>query len=1147
MLNSFSKLNKKSMPNPNSSPTQTKIKSKAKSIIGIILGVTILVGVGGILYFSGVIKPPKEGFYSINLSSAFSKLDEKASDPYVYYGREPVGFRLDTERFASQVDKAGHSYFAPFSHPQGTFPPKLLKLENEFFKIDTSNIFLSSSSDSKNEDRLEEKTISFENPEKNKIYTKIGINLKPAFFKKMEEQMKKQGKLEIEGIIKDIKDIKDENKKKEIEAWLKMAKGQIDEGFFQNKEKKEELEQAKKNGMTFYAPLENIISNSLIEVRYQYDPRYFIIRKGQIYPLHPTPKEGVSLRAKISDSLETGEIKVHIPQEGFGEFKAEEFKNNKTKFGVYPAGFLIGKAQSNPILHNEINKILEKNYITKAELKVTTLHHKEGKGEMQIYLSPDGGQTWISPEEWDQPKITLKETKQIKQNYIRQENVFHYKFNKENQPTDLRMIVVAQNITETGVENNKNEAWEKALKEKAFDTLGFLEVSKVKGNKLGEEKFVPQATLFLLPNKEEKLKINGSSLSGFNLISKYGNQANLKIQGDKIKTGSTPFYTQISFIKKEEKPNIQIPFSGGNLDSIKNSIKNIKNQTTELIDQNELILDKSKTGEGITDPAPIEQKISSLEKEVIELKRSLPEGGSVSQKVTELQNQVNDLKDKFTDRKSLDRETLDILNNINQTIDSLNSLLQKQEQESKIRSQKSSPISFNLIPQAKAADGDIQSLKNIPLERTLPGPGFSTIENLVPSSSIFSAVVLPNSTPILSKAEISFETEERPTPPPEESLDIHPSIWYRGAHRVVLKWNFISGVSNNLDPGKVNFKYGESKDSIDKGAKVYKDKKDGKYYVVLRQLKGGQWSDKNDEGFQNGRFPYYYQVSAADKKTEVKMFRTLNRMQTIGYLYTLVHNRDYLKDQSEENLKKWETPDSEFAGKKVKDLEKGGPGFFYKPKDKEPLTLPGIKFTMVNDRLMQEFDKRLLGIEKDQGIKKAVSELYRVIHDRIYDDDLGKFYDQKGLEYWISRTDPKVVGKDAIDIFGVKFALSVSKEYQEKLFFDIGMAEAKPELAYQIVLKRGADQKGAKYLAAHFTFAKEMRKHLAESKEYEDRLKEIEKKFGRKAAISEMYETLYARAPDIKGVEYWDKTGLPLDILKQKFLTSEEFTKAIKE
>ncbi|MEW6407337.1 MAG: hypothetical protein AB1465_01470 [Patescibacteria group bacterium] len=381
----------------------------------------------------------------------------------------------------------------------------------------------------------------------------------------------------------------------------------------------------------------------------------------------------------------------------------------------------------------------------------------------------------------------------------------------------------------------------------------------------------------------------------------------------------------------------------------------------------------------------------------------------------------------------------------------------------------------------------------------------------------------------------------------ENKLQIESSLQFREHSRVVLKWNFTSSNEQVLKPKEISFRYGENQNSFNNSTKVYQDKNDNKYYVVLRNLKGGEWSDKNSDGFEKGRFIYYYQISADKKETEIKTFKTLNRLQTIVYYYTLLLDRDYLKDQSEENLAKWETPDSEFAGKKVKELENGGLAFFYRPENRQALTLLGIKFTILNDRLRGEFNNKLLAIQKEKGSEEAIKILYQKILDRIYDDNLEKLFDEEGVKFWLERTDPEIAGRDAIDIFGVKFALSVSKEYQEEIFSAIGAALAKPELAYQIVLKRGADKAGAKYLEANFSLTKDQRRHLALSEEYDNRLYEIEKNLGRTAAISEIYETLYVRPADIEGVEYWNKTGLALDILKQKFLSSDEFEKVIKE
>ncbi|MEW6407341.1 MAG: hypothetical protein AB1465_01490 [Patescibacteria group bacterium] len=1146
--------------NLNPISAQTKIKARTKLIIGIILGVAVLAGIGGALYFGGVITP-QERPYKIDLSSAFSDLNKDSSDPYMVYNTEsrtePAGLRLAIQKFVNQVDNPEDN---PFSGAQGVFPVcDKLKYENELFKIDSSEVFLSSTDNSKNKDEISKNvTFDFTNPEKNKVYTKIKILLKGKVFEEMAKQIIEGGRqMQVQEAVKKIieeellQDPKlSEEQKKQYEAYLTKISVNIDENIFEQ-EQKQELEKLKKEGMPLYLPFEKIVSNhliELIEVRYQYDPRYFIIRNGQIFPLAPTSTDGASLKAKICDGASSQEIKIIIPQNNFENFKSQKPAGQspsgqpQNKYGVYDTGFLIGKAQSQPILQEEINKILEKNYITGAKLEVKTFHHKDAKGEMEIYLSPDGGKTWITAEEWQNPKITPPEKKE-NQDYTAKKDIFTYNFKKEIEPKDLRMIAVAQNKSETGV-GEENTQWKnnlETIKDKSYELQ-----KEVPSDKAAN--FVFQRTLFLLPNDEKEIKINNSPLSDFNLISKYGDQE-MKKQNTKIKTGSTPFYTQISFTESAS-PALSTPIplptpSAPTLTpispaEIKDIIQKIKNQTKKIIDENNLVLDKSETGEFFTDPAPIDQKIAILEQETVRLQQAEAKDLEKSQ-IDNLAAEIQNLKKDFATRRTLDGSTLETLNKINRSINSIEAALQDQQNFSSPTS-----FNFNLISQAKA-----QVIDKQPSSGVSPGIGPSILQPTQFSSSspslIFSAVVLPYSTPVLSEAEISFATEPKPTPKPEEPLDISSFVWHRGPTRLVLKWNFTQGAQNNLDPKDISFKYGENKNSINKGAKVYKDKNDGKYYVVLRDLKGGEWSDKNDQGFEKGRFPYYYQVSVANKITEPKIFKTLNRMQTIGYYYTLVLDRDYLKNQDETNLKKWETPDSEFAGKKVKDLEKGGPGFFYKPEGKESLTLPGIKFTMINDRMMKEFDNKLLALQKEKETKEAISMLYRVIHDRIYNEDLGKFYDQKGLEYWVSRTDSKITGKDAIDIFGVKFALSVSKEYQDELISAIGAAEAKPELAYQIVLKRGADKAGAKYFGASFALAKDMRKHLAESEEYTNRLKEIEKEFGRSSAISEMYETLYGRAPDVKGVEYWDKTGSSFDILMQKFLSSDEFVKVLKD
>lgn len=402
--------------------------------------------------------------------------------------------------------------------------------------------------------------------------------------------------------------------------------------------------------------------------------------------------------------------------------------------------------------------------------------------------------------------------------------------------------------------------------------------------------------------------------------------------------------------------------------------------------------------------------------------------------------------------------------------------------------------------------------------------------------------------PVLCRG-IPYEYPRVDFPKDEEGISFEPIIWHRGHTRVVLKWRFTGGVENDVASSDIDFKYGKNSKELNLGAKVYQDKNDKEYpyYVVMTALLGGEYSDKNDSGYEAGRFKYFYQIKAREKESPIMELKTLNRLQTIGYYYDLILNRGYVSGEKGD-LAAWENLKNEFDGKKIADLESGGPAFFYKPEGQEPLTLPGVKFTMLNDKKYQEFDNNILGkASVEKGAKSAVEDLYRKIHDRIYEDDLGKFFDKKGVEYWVSRLDPKIVGKDVIDIFGVKFAMSVSFEYQKELFGGLGVAVAKPEMAYQIVLKRGADKAGLENLKNKYQLSKDMRKELALSKEYEDRLAEIEKSRGRAAAIDELYETLYARAADVQGRDYWDKTGLSILQIRDKFLQSNEFLNVLRD
>jgi hypothetical protein len=430
----------------------------------------------------------------------------------------------------------------------------------------------------------------------------------------------------------------------------------------------------------------------------------------------------------------------------------------------------------------------------------------------------------------------------------------------------------------------------------------------------------------------------------------------------------------------------------------------------------------------------------------------------------------------------------------------------------------------------------------------LPSPVLSGLEIGANYENI-SVVKLPDicKTQSVRCASVPFErAQEIFSPKGEEGISFEPVLWHRGHSRVVLKWKFVGGAENNLASEDIDFKYGKSEKEINLGAKVYQDKNDKEYpyYVVMTALLGGEYSDKNNAGYEAGRFKYFYQIKAKGKESPIADFKTLNRLQTIGYYYDLILGRVYVSGENS-NLAVWENLENKFGDKKIADLESGGLGFFYKPKDGEPLTLLGIKFAMLNDRKYQEYDKGLTKLGEEKGVKDAVSDLYRKIHDRIYEEDLGKFFDSAGVEYWASRLDEKIVGKDVMDIFGVKFYMSVSPEYQQELFGGLGVTEAKPELAYQIVLKRGADAAGLTNLKNKYQFAKDMRKELAMSEEYKARVLEIEKNRGRKDAIDELYETLYARAADVLGRDFWDKSGLTALQIRDEFLKSKEFLETL--
>ncbi|MFA6296043.1 MAG: hypothetical protein WC663_01700 [Patescibacteria group bacterium] len=422
----------------------------------------------------------------------------------------------------------------------------------------------------------------------------------------------------------------------------------------------------------------------------------------------------------------------------------------------------------------------------------------------------------------------------------------------------------------------------------------------------------------------------------------------------------------------------------------------------------------------------------------------------------------------------------------------------------------------------------------------------------------FSILVIPNTYLNIDNLDISYtatKTDEvdpdgpdgpgDPNPPLPDPNDPNPNgdisgtttYIYRGANRVIAE---ISGndtdannkLDNALDSNNLKFNYGTDKNNLDKNAKVYFDSKANKYYAVLRDLQGGEKDGFNQDGFNDGRMKYYYRFSIGDKgifldsekKTTLGTFLTLNRKRTILYYYNWIFDRKY-------DLNK------EYDFAKVQD---GGVNFWYDTN----ITLPGIRFMMLNDRKYKEFNNYL---NKKKVTKKLVTWLYKKSLDRIYDDNLYKFADDDGVNYWY-RQMTKIRSRDRISREGVKFAISASTESRNELQeLFAAKNEANAEFSYNVVLKRGGDQGGVNYLVDTFKDSqKRMREDLANSFEYNNRLETIEKDNGRKAAIAELYETLYSRPADVAGVDYWAESNKTIPQIKEDFLKSDEFTNVLK-
>lgn len=394
-------------------------------------------------------------------------------------------------------------------------------------------------------------------------------------------------------------------------------------------------------------------------------------------------------------------------------------------------------------------------------------------------------------------------------------------------------------------------------------------------------------------------------------------------------------------------------------------------------------------------------------------------------------------------------------------------------------------------------------------------------------------------------------------------ITVEPRVIHRGADRVIVKWGYADQAAE--DALKAKAVSGKKLDFLKfsylplagpgarKEADTYFDKTDVKtpFYAVLTGLQGGERCDAPGENLDCGRGVYTFRVTTDGVESDDLAFKTLNRLQTVMYDYELVFGDrlrskglDITKVEKDDALVQLRDQKRELGGRI------DGIRFYNDPKsvdahsDAKAASLSGVKFAIMNDRKFAEYGTRLLVTEQRRGTKKAVEHLYTAIQDRIYPENLAKICDAKGCAYWVAQ----VTRDDAkrIDLNGVALAMLLSEEYsgiQAQVAADPLRFFA--DYAYLTVLKRGGDEDGVKDLAKRFSQDPRpldaMRLRLAESKEFKDRVTALEKSGGRRAAITELYETCFFRPADMAGVTYWtDQANLSVNTLREQFCKAGE-------
>ena len=428
----------------------------------------------------------------------------------------------------------------------------------------------------------------------------------------------------------------------------------------------------------------------------------------------------------------------------------------------------------------------------------------------------------------------------------------------------------------------------------------------------------------------------------------------------------------------------------------------------------------------------------------------------------------------------------------------------------------------------------------------------------------------PNNIPLCTPVDIPEHVQNT-----EDDFLVSYTLEHRDYHRVIVGLEFgapyVDACEEN--PSAIAFRWGEAGSTLSETATVHYDAKnrpDQRCYAVLRGLKGGLPEGTDEGNVKNGRGRYEFAVALDNNTSRRQEIRTLNRTMSVLYYHCLVYgelcaevtNHGTLESVKSANLPRtsgvewWTNPQAFNA-------------------NVNPVHPSGIKFAMMTDRRFNEFSDRLFfagqegkaaGLEglSDDTLKKVIAQAYIPVFDRLFDDCIRRAdcsSDQGGVNFWFDqmRTIPEV---HRIDQDGVIYAMFISEEGQGNYLALAGggqdQCEALGSYSYLRGLRRAAESGGAQNIAnqecgQHGSAQADldaMIRALAQSDEKENNLQEIEQKFsseadacsGRRAAVTEIYQSCFGRASDTEGVDYWacSQTDIPVLELNARFCAEGE-------